>query len=55
MTPRERIIKALEGKPTDILPYVDGFQSMEARREFLRTLGGARALGGSGPSGGSPL
>ena len=35
MTPRERIIKALEGKPTDILPYVDGFQSMEARRNFF--------------------
>jgi len=35
MTPRERILKALEGKPTDILPYVDGFESTEAAREFL--------------------
>ncbi len=35
MTPRERILKALEGKPTDILPYVDGFESTEAKLDFF--------------------
>ena len=35
MTPYERIMNVLEGKPTDILPYVDGFESMEARRDFF--------------------
>jgi hypothetical protein len=35
MNARERIIKALEGKPTDILPYVDGFESMEAKLNFF--------------------
>lgn len=43
MLPCERIRNVLEGKPTDILPYVDGFSSMEARRAFL----GPQVLKGS--------
>jgi len=35
MLPRERIRNVLDGKPTDMLPYVDGFSNMEARRAFL--------------------
>ncbi|MEN3187068.1 MAG: uroporphyrinogen decarboxylase family protein [Atribacterota bacterium] len=35
MTPYERIINALEGKSTDILPYVDGFECLEARLAFF--------------------
>jgi uroporphyrinogen-III decarboxylase len=35
MTPYERIMNVLEGKPTDILPYVDGFESMETRLQFF--------------------
>lgn len=35
MTPRERILNALEGKPTDILPYVDGFDCMEGLMAFF--------------------
>jgi hypothetical protein len=35
MLPYERIRNVLEGKPTNILPYVDGFSNMEARRAFL--------------------
>ncbi len=35
MTSYERIINALEGKPTDILPYIDGFNCLEARLSFF--------------------
>jgi uroporphyrinogen-III decarboxylase len=35
MLPRERIERVLEGKPTDIMPYVDGFSNMEARRAYF--------------------
>ncbi|MGC8777920.1 MAG: uroporphyrinogen decarboxylase family protein [Candidatus Caldatribacteriaceae bacterium] len=35
MTPYERIVNALEGKPTDILPYIDGFECLEARLAFF--------------------
>jgi len=35
MTPYQRIINALEGKPTDILPYIDGFDCLEARLAFF--------------------
>lgn len=35
MTSYERIMNVLEGKPTDILPYVDGFDSMEAELDFF--------------------
>ncbi len=35
MLPCERTMNVLEGKPTDILPFVDGFSNMEASREFF--------------------
>ena len=35
MLPYERIVNVLEGKPTDILPYIDGFSSMEAAVTFF--------------------
>ncbi len=35
MVPYERIVNVLEGKPTDILPYVDGFESIEAAGLFF--------------------
>ena len=35
MTGYERIVAALEGKKTDILPYIDGFDCHEARLAFF--------------------
>jgi len=35
MTSYERIMNVLKGKPTDILPYVDGFESIEAQLAFF--------------------
>lgn len=35
MTPYERIMNVLEGKPTDIVPYIDGFECLEARLSFF--------------------
>ncbi len=35
MTGFERIMAALDGKPTDILPYIDGFDCLEARLAFF--------------------
>jgi len=31
----ERIVATLEGKKTDILPYIDGFDCLEARLAFF--------------------
>jgi len=35
MTGYDRIVAALEGKSTDILPYIDGFDCLEARLAFF--------------------
>lgn len=35
MHPRERIINALEGRPSDILPYVDGCNCTEGVLAFF--------------------
>ena len=31
----ERMFRVLEGKPTDILPYIDGFESVEAKLAYF--------------------
>ncbi len=35
MTGFERIRNVLEGKPTDILPYTEGFENLQARADFF--------------------